>query len=56
MKQAIILVILFGVFLLGVLTGLTGAENDVKVRICEKSKGKYDFCQPMTVYTVKEEE
>lgn len=52
----IIVIAVFGGFVLGVTAGLSTLNNECLVRKCEKSNGKYDFCQPMTVYTVKEEQ
>ena len=52
----IIVIAVFGGFVLGVMFGLSTSNNECLLRKCELSNGKYDFCQAQTVWTVKEEQ
>ena len=50
----IIVVAVFGGFIRGVTFGLSTLDNECLERKCDSSNGKYDFCEPKTVWVVKE--
>ena len=50
----LIFIALFFGFMLGVISALSITDTECLQRKCDKTNGKYDFCQAQTIWKVRE--